>query len=54
LRDKLDYQSSVERKRHEEKLNEQNQHNQKIKQFYGKIETSTDLNDQLQDLADFL
>jgi galactose-1-phosphate uridylyltransferase len=54
LKDKLDYQTSVDKKRQEEKLHEEEEVNLRIKEFYAKIELSTDLNDQLQDLAVFL
>lgn len=54
LRDKHDYQKSVELKENETKEIEQQETDLKIKRFNEKISFSNDLTDQLQDLADFL
>lgn len=50
----MDYQESVERKEAELKAQEQQEEDMKNKVFEEKMSFSTDLNDQLQDLANFL
>ena len=54
LKDKQSYQESVERKEAEMKAQEAEEEDMKNKIFIEKISFSPDLNDQLQDLANYL
>lgn len=54
MKDKHQYQQQVAEKERHTKLKEAQEAEKKVEDFYSKVNSSKDLTDQLQDLADFL